>query len=109
MRIKPLKAKSIAEVISSFPSLTQESDLSRLALPREYVESLEIDGKLLILSGMNKLRSLKMNKIIHDTSHHGMIESFNHHVWCFCDCEFAFRIRCEDLGIEPKDELREVI
>lgn len=65
---------------------------------------------------LNKENSLKRNKQIHDNFKHentGII--YNIDYWTICDCEFAWSIRCSDLGIDlveqhlRYDTLRKVI
>jgi len=99
LRIRPLRLE--AEAISSLPSLTLESPILHLAPLEEYEESIEIEGRLLILSLLNKENSLKRNKLIHDKMYHGIDERIifgKTNLWTICPCPFAKRLRSIDIG-----------
>lgn len=99
--LKPIIEK--LEGIKSLPSLTQESLILHLAPMEEYEESLEIEGRLLMLSLLNLENSIKRNKEIHDKVSHGANERliYGKPIWPICPCPFAERIRMLDMGVVP--------
>ena len=100
MLLKPI-IEVKEESIKSLPCKTQESEIPHLAPMSEYKESLELHGRLLMLSLLNLENSLFRNKEIHDKWTHGRNERaiYGVNIWPVCPCNFAESIRNQDIGL----------
>ena len=100
-------------IINSLPSkifkkpTIQNKFACVLATSDEYSESINLDGRLLMLGLLNSELSLNNNKNLHN---HSTFKCFPTS-WPRCDCKYAIRIRGYDLGFDDEriDILRKVI
>lgn len=94
MLIKPLISKEKGS-IKSLPSKSEDSRSNHpcayFGTQEEKTESIEIEGRLLMLPIMYEEYANIQNKRIHDSS--GCIET-----WPLCKCTFAKTIRMKDIG-----------
>ncbi len=98
MIIKPLIRKSEVS-ITNLPSIIDDASYSSES---EKLQSIEIDGRLLMLTIMYKESNIKLNKRIHNTS------CMCTNTWPVCQCIFARHIRCLDIGLD-KYRFEEII
>lgn len=92
--IRPIvKVKSLSSVSKAY--------VSTLSPPqREHIDFIETEGRLLILTILNKEEALKSNKRIHDN-----VNPFSClRTWPACKCLYAKRIRAMDMGLNKYDE-----
>ncbi len=96
MLIKPLiKLEKDRARIKSLPSDERNPHIEHPAYfgtEQENNDSLENEGRLLMLTIMYHEWNVKMNKLIHDSN--GRCER----MWPVCECKFAEYIRREDIG-----------
>lgn len=94
-KVKPCKLSGI----NSLPSNTNNHP-AYFGTQDENKESLEIEGRLLMLPVMTSEWNVKENKKLHNSNC-----GIN---WAICDCRFARHIRAMDLGLD-KYKFEEII
>jgi len=104
MLIRPLQT---SESIKSLASFNQGNRVlnSIFGSETERDSFRELEGRLLILSLINKEEVLAKEKVIHDF-YRPLCYKWSYRSWVSCSCNFAVRIRNLDLGIEGENGTR---
>ncbi len=104
MLIRPLIDKDFKNRLPvSTNSLPSDRHDAFYGSESERLQSLESEGRLLMLTTMYREYGIKQNKLIHD-----ILCSYK---WPVCQCHFAKRVRAKDLGfsIEQSDRLEKIL